>query len=67
MLLLSPVITLFDIGIMGIADALVETVASSSPANPIASAVFDMTDISSLWSSLSLAYHSGVSLPASGR
>ena len=67
MLLLSPVITLFDIGIMGIADALVETVASSSPANPIASAVFDMTDISSLRCGLSLAYHSGVSLPASGR
>jgi hypothetical protein len=43
MSLLSPLITLFDIGMMGMADALVETVASSSPANPINSAVFDMT------------------------
>jgi hypothetical protein len=46
--LLSPLIKLFDIGITGMADALVETVASSSPANPIARAVFDMTHISSL-------------------
>jgi hypothetical protein len=30
------------------ADALVKVVANSSPANPIASAVFDMTQISSL-------------------
>jgi hypothetical protein len=46
--LLSLLIKLFDIGITGMADALVETVASSSPANPIARAVFDMTHISSL-------------------
>jgi hypothetical protein len=43
MSLLSPAIKLFDIGMMGMADALVEIVASSSPATPIASAVFDMT------------------------
>ena len=42
--------TLFDIGITGIADALIEILASSNPDTPIASAVFDMTRISSLGS-----------------
>jgi hypothetical protein len=67
MSLLSPLITLFDIGTIGIADALVEAVASSSPANPIASAVFDMTHISSLRYGFTLAYQNGVSLPVPGR
>ncbi len=58
MSLLSPLIRLFDIGMIGMADALVETVASSSPANPIASAVFDMTHISSLRYGFSVAQHS---------
>jgi hypothetical protein len=55
MSLLSPLIKLFDIGMMGMADALVETAASSSPANPIASAVFDMTYISCLRYGFTLA------------
>jgi hypothetical protein len=67
MSLLSPLIKLFDIGMMGMADALVETVASISPANPIASAVFDMTHISSLRYRFTLAYRSSESLPAPGR
>ncbi len=45
MLLLSPLITLFDIGIMGMADALVRTVPNISPANPITSAAFDMAHL----------------------
>ena len=42
--LLGPLITLFDSGTMGMADPVVEAVASSSPANPIASAIFDMSN-----------------------
>ena len=41
----SPLITLFDIGIMGMADALVRTVPNISPANPITSAAFDMAHL----------------------
>ena len=48
---------------MGMADALVKNVANRSPTNPIASAVFDMTHLSSLRYGLTLAYHLGVSLP----
>jgi hypothetical protein len=33
---------IFDSGTMGIAVPVVEAVASSNPANPIASAIFDM-------------------------
>ena len=41
--LLGPLIALFDSGTMVMADdPVVEAVASSSPANPIASATFDM-------------------------
>ena len=40
--LLGPLIALFDSGTMGMADPVVEVVASSSPAKPIASAIFDM-------------------------
>ncbi len=40
--LLGPLIALFDSGTMGMADPVVEAMASSSPANPIASAIFDM-------------------------
>ena len=67
MSLSSPLITFFDIGMMGMADALVETVASSSPANPINSAVFDMTHISSLRYGFTLACQNGVLLPVPGR
>ena len=48
---LAPLITLFDRGTMDMADPVVEAVASSSPANPIASAIFDMRK--SPWRALS--------------
>jgi hypothetical protein len=38
----APLITLFDSGAIGMADPVVEAVASASPAKPRASAIFDM-------------------------
>ncbi len=44
-LLLGPLSALFDGGTIDMADPVVEAVASSSPANPIASAIFDMGNL----------------------